>query len=128
MNVPSDLQYTEEHEWVRKDGDDVVTIGITAFAAEQLGAVVYVELPAEGDTFAKGDSVGQVESTKSVSDIYAPLSGTVVEINAELEDNPELINAGPYEGGWLFKLRAEAAGEFAELMGADEYADHTADA
>ncbi|MEY3012235.1 MAG: hypothetical protein RIT45_970 [Pseudomonadota bacterium] len=127
MNVPNDLLYTEEHEWVRKESDDTVVIGITAFAAEQLGAVVYVELPAEGDAVAKGDSVGQVESTKSVSDIYAPLSGTVLEVNSALEDAPEQINAGPYEDGWLFKLRLESPAELEELMPGQAYADHIAD-
>lgn len=127
MNIPQDLRYTEEHEWVRQEGDDVAVIGITAFAADQLGSVVYVELPAVGDAVAKGDSVGQVESTKSVSDIYAPLSGTVLEVNSALEDSPELINAGAYEDGWLVKLRVEAPDELDELMSADEYGEHIAD-
>lgn len=127
MNIPNELLYTEEHEWARKGADDIITVGITAFAAESLGSVVYVELPDEGDTLAKGDTMGQVESTKSVSDLYAPLTGTVVEVNSALLDSPELINNGPYGDGWLIKIRAEAPQELRELMDADSYAEHIAD-
>jgi glycine cleavage system H protein len=123
MHVPTELLYTEEHEWARKGDDGVVTVGITAFAAEQLGAVVYVELPAEGDAIAKGDAVGQVESTKSVSDLYAPLSGTVLEVNSTLEDNPDLINGSPYGDGWLFKMRVEDSDELDELLDAQGYSE-----
>ena len=124
MNVPNDLLYTEEHEWVRFGKKNTVVVGITQFAQEQLGSIVYVELPEEGDEVSQNDSMGQVESTKSVSDIYAPMSGTIVEINRELADNPELINTDPYEEGWLVKLKLEDPSERDELMSPDEYKDH----
>ncbi len=106
MSVPDDLQYTAEHEWVRLEGD-IATVGITQYAADALGDVVYVDLPAIGATLAAGAIVGEVESTKSVGELYAPLDGEVVEANAGVVDSPETINADPYGAGWLVKLRIE---------------------
>jgi glycine cleavage system H protein len=108
--IPEDLRYTEAHEWVRDLGDGVVRVGITDHAQSQLGDVVFVQLPEVGDTLAAGAAVGEVESTKSVSDIYAPLAGTVVAVNGELQEHPELINSGPYEAGWILDLRLADGG------------------
>ncbi|MEJ3651431.1 glycine cleavage system protein GcvH [Actinomycetes bacterium KLBMP 9759] len=102
--IPDDLRYTEAHEWVRELGGGVVRVGITDFAQDQLGDVVFVQLPDVGATFGAGDPIGEVESTKSVSDIYAPVGGTVAAVNEALQDNPELINSGPYEAGWLVEI------------------------
>ncbi len=117
MSVPDDLQYTAEHEWVRLDGD-LATVGITQYAADALGDVVYVELPAVGEALTSGAIVGEVESTKSVGELYAPLDGEVVEANAAVVDSPETINADPYGDGWLVKLRVT---DPPALMTADEY-------
>lgn len=124
--IPTDLRYTAEHEWVRRTGDDTVTIGITDFAQSSLGDVVYVQLPDVGATLTAGESFGEVESTKSVSDLYAPLSAMVVAVNSELEANPQLINSDPYGEGWLLKLRADGGaleGDLAGLLDADAYRD-----
>lgn len=104
MSVPDDLHYTAEHEWVRLDGD-IATVGITQYAADALGDIVYVDLPAEGSTLTAGAIVGEVESTKSVGELYAPLDGEVVESNSGVVDSPETINTDPYGEGWLVKLR-----------------------
>ena len=117
MSLPQDLQYTKSHEWVRQEGD-TATVGITDHAQEELGDVVFVELPAEGDSFDAGESFGTVESVKAVSDLYAPVAGEVVEVNSALEDAPEKINEDPYGEGWIVKLRT--SGE-ADLLSADEY-------
>jgi glycine cleavage system H protein len=106
---PEDLRYTKEHEWAR-DEDGRWRIGITAYAQEALGDVVYVDLPAVGSTVTEGQPFGEVESTKSVSDLYAPVSGTIVERNADLEDRPELVNADPYGDGWMVVIEASAPG------------------
>ena len=113
LEYPQDLRYTAEHEWVRTASDGVVRIGITAFAQEALGDVVFVSLPAVGDTVTAGDSCGEVESTKSVSDVFAPVSGEVVAVNEALESAPELVNTDPYGQGWMYdvKLTDAAAGE-----------------
>lgn len=124
--IPDDLRYTDAHEWVRDLGDGVVRIGITDHAQNQLGDVVFVQLPDVGATVAAGAAVGEVESTKSVSDIYSPLAGEVVAVNEALGDNPELVNSGPYEAGWMIDLRLTDggvdtlldAGAYAELTGA----------
>ncbi len=108
--IPEDLRYTEAHEWVRELGDGVVRVGITDYAQQQLGDVVFVQLPAVGDSFAAGDALGEVESTKSVSDIYAPVPGEVIAVNDALEGSPELINSAAYDSGWMIDLRlAEGA-------------------
>ena len=112
--IPEDLRYTDAHEWVRDLGEGVVRVGITDHAQSQLGDVVFVQLPAVGDTVTAGAAVGEVESTKSVSDIYAPLSGTVVAVNEALADTPELVNSGPYEAGWMLEVRL--AGGTAEAL------------
>lgn len=117
MSVPDDLQYTAEHEWVRLDGD-IATVGITQYAADALGDVVYVELPAVGAALTSGAIVGEVESTKSVGELYAPLDGEVVEANQGVVDAPETINSDPYGEGWLVKLRVS---EPPTLLSADDY-------
>ena len=117
MNVPQDLQYTRSHEWVRTE-DDTATVGISDHAQDELGDVVFVELPDEGATFDAGESFGTVESVKAVSDVYAPVGGEVIEVNSSLEDAPEKINDDPYGEGWLVKLRT--SGE-ADLLSPEEY-------
>jgi glycine cleavage system H protein len=104
MSVPAELHYTEEHEWVSVDGT-TASVGITDYAAQSLGDVVYVSLPAVGAAVTAGDPCGEVESTKSVSDLYSPVDGEVVEINEELNDDPGLVNAEPYGAGWMFRVR-----------------------
>ena len=121
MNLPEKLKYTESHEWIADNKDGTVTIGITAVATEQLGDLVYVELPQPGTRVEKGSTIAVVESTKAASDVYAPLSGEVVEANAELADTPQKVNESPYEGGWLFKLKLSDPKQMAELLAADAY-------
>ena len=120
MNFPQELLYTEAHEYCKVDGD-IVTIGVTEYAQEQLGDITYVELPEIGDSFSKGDSLGVIEAVKAASDIYSPVSGEVVEINENLEDNPELINQECYEGGWIMKLKLSDTSELDGLMKVDAY-------
>ena len=117
MNVPGDLQYTKSHEWVRRE-EGTATIGITDHAQDELGDVVFVELPEKGTSFSAGDSFGTVESVKAVSDLYAPVGGEVVEVNETLNDSPELINEEPYGGGWMIRLRISEDGD---LLSAEEY-------
>ena len=105
-DIPAALRYTAEHEWVQRTGEDTVRVGITDFAQESLGDVVYIQLPDVGTDLTAGESFGEVESTKSVSDLYAPLSASVVAVNAELEAKPQLVNSDPYGQGWLLELRA----------------------
>ncbi len=114
MNVPDDLQYTETHEWLRMEGE-TATVGITDHAQAELTDIVYVELPKVGDLVAPRQAVAVVESVKAASDIYSPIGGTIVEVNAALESNPALVNTDPYGEGWLFRLRIEA-GEQVELL------------
>jgi glycine cleavage system H protein len=121
LEYPEDLRYTAEHEWVRTSDDGAVRIGITAFAQEALGDVVYVSLPAAGDTIAAGDACGEVESTKSVSDLYAPLAGEVTAINDALDATPELVNSDPYGEGWMYELRPEDPAAVDALMDAAAY-------
>ena len=121
MNLPEKLKYTESHEWIADNKDGTVTIGITAVATEQLGDLVYVELPQPGTRVEKGSTIAVVESTKAASDVYAPLSGEVVEANAELADTPQKVNESPYEGGWLFKLKLSDPKQMGELLAADAY-------
>ncbi|GAA1974731.1 glycine cleavage system protein GcvH [Terrabacter lapilli] len=121
LQYPSDLRYTSDHEWVRVGEDGVVRIGITSFAQDALGDVVYVSLPAVGDTVTPGDSCGEVESTKSVSDVYAPLEGEVTATNEALDSSPELINSDPYGEGWMFELRLSDPSSVESLMDADAY-------
>jgi len=121
--IPADLQYTAEHEWVRLDGD-VATVGITQYAADALGDVVYVDLPKVGAALAAGSIVGEVESTKSVGELYAPLDGEVVEANQAIVDAPETINSDPYGDGWLIKVRLSSPGELDALMDDAAYRDY----
>jgi glycine cleavage system H protein len=107
--IPTDLYYTEEHEWVQRTGDDTVRVGITDYAQSALGDVVFVQLPDVGTDVTAGESFGEVESTKSVSDLYAPVSAKVVAVNGDLEANPQLVNSDPYGEGWLVDLQIEAA-------------------
>ncbi|MCD2248722.1 glycine cleavage system protein GcvH [Listeria marthii] len=120
MSLPKDLLYTEEHEWVKAD-DGSYVIGITDFAQDQLGDIVFVELPEVGDTVAKGDSIGSIESVKTVSDFYAPVTGKVVAVNETLEDEPELINSNPYDTGWILKLEEVEAADVTALLSSDDY-------
>ncbi|HDT8251272.1 TPA: glycine cleavage system protein GcvH [Listeria monocytogenes] len=120
MSLPKDLLYTEEHEWVKADEGSYV-IGITDFAQDQLGDIVFVELPEVGDTVAKGDSIGSIESVKTVSDFYAPVTGKVVAVNETLEDEPELINSNPYDTGWILKLEEVEEADVKTLLSSDDY-------
>ena len=115
------LKFADSHEWVRDNGDGTVTIGISEHAQEMLGDVVFVDLPAVEDEIEAGDSFSLVESVKAASDIYAPITGEIVEINEELEDSPELINEEPYEGGWIVKVKMSDASELDNLKDAEEY-------
>ena len=121
LEYPQDLHYTAEHEWVRAGSDGVVRIGITAFAQEALGDVVFVSLPAVGDTVTAGDSCGEVESTKSVSDVYAPVSGEVVAVNEALDSAPELVNTDPYGQGWMYDIKVSDAATEASLLDLESY-------
>ena len=123
-NVPDNLHYSKDHEWVRVEGDTAV-IGITDHAQEQLGDVVYVELPKAGESFAAHESFGSVESVKAVSEIFTPVSGEVDEANESLNDEPEKVNKDPYGEGWMIKMKMSAAGEVDSLLTAAEYEDFT---
>ena len=118
--VPTDLRYTNDHEWVRLDGD-AATIGITAYAAEQLGDIVFVELPDVGRTVAQAAAFGVVESVKAVSDLFAPVSGEVAEANGELGANPELVNSDPYGAGWMIRVTLADPSQLDALLEPDEY-------
>lgn len=120
---PADRHYTREHEWVKVAGD-VATVGITDFAQRELGDVTYVELPKVGQALDQGEAFGVVESVKAVSDVYAPVSGEVVEVNEDLERRPEAVNASPYDEAWIVKVRLSDAGQLDALLSADEYARH----
>ena len=120
MNTPDDLRYSSDHEWIRRDGD-VVTIGITDYAQDSLGDVVFVEQPEVGQTVALSDTFTEVESTKSVSDIYAPVSGTITEANVALEEHPELLNSDPYGEGWICRIEMSDTTQFDALLDAAAY-------
>ncbi len=120
MNTPEDLKYSPSHEWSKLDGD-TLTVGISDFAQDQLGDVVFVELPQVGQTVSAGSAVAVVESVKTASDIYAPVSGEVVEVNDALNDAPETINSAPYEDGWMFRLRVADPTEVNRLLSAEAY-------
>lgn len=117
-----ELRYTKEHEWIRRDGD-VFTVGISDYAAEKLGDITYVEAPETGKELAQGEEAGVIESVKAASDLYAPISGTVVEVNPELEDQPELVNESPCDKGWILKMSAADPAQLDALMDADAYAE-----
>ncbi|WP_405488613.1 glycine cleavage system protein GcvH [Streptomyces sp. NBC_00096] len=120
MSNPQQLRFSKEHEWLSAAVDGVATVGITEFAANALGDVVYAQLPEVGDTVTAGETCGELESTKSVSDLYSPVTGEVVEANQDVVDDPSLVNSAPFEGGWLFTVRV--AEEPGDLLSADEYA------
>lgn len=120
MSLPQDLKYSEDHEWVKVEGN-TVTIGITDFAQSELGDIVFVELPEEGDDVSTGESFGSVESVKTVSELIAPVSGSIVAINEELEDSPELVNENPYEGAWMLKVELSDESELNNLLDAASY-------
>ena len=122
-NIPSELKYATSHEWVRNEGDGIVTVGITEHAQELLGDMVFVELPDVGDTVSTGDDVAVAESVKAASDIYAPVTGEVVEVNEDLEDSPELVNSDAFGDGWMFKVKLEDASELDGLLDAEGYAN-----
>ena len=120
-NTPDTLKYAKTHEWAKQLGDDIVEVGISDFAQESLGDVVYVELPGVGDAVSATEECAAVESVKAASDIYAPVSGEIVEINEALNDEPELLNASPYEKGWMFRVKASDLSELEGLLEADGY-------
>lgn len=120
MNIPADLKYTNDHEWVKVDGD-VATIGITDFAQGELGDIVYVEVETEGESLDKEETFGTVEAVKTVSDLFMPISGEVIEFNEGLESQPELVNQEPYEGGWMVKVKIADASELEDLLSAEDY-------
>jgi len=120
MEAPPGLKYSKEHEWVAAE-ETVATVGITDHAQEQLGEIVYIELPSIGEKISKDDPFGVVESVKAVSDIYAPVSGTVLEVNEDLAESPEVVNEDPYGDGWLIKVRVSDPGDLDDLMDNDEY-------
>ena len=123
-NVPEDLHYSKDHEWVRVDGD-LAVIGITDYAQNSLGDVVYVELPKAGDQFAANEPFGSVESVKAVSEVFTPIAGVVAQINESLADEPETVNSDPYGSGWMIRLKMSNAGEVDSLLTAAEYEDFT---
>ncbi len=122
MNIPGNLKYTEDHEWIKVDGD-IATVGITEYAQQQLGDIVFVEVETVGDDLAKGDTFGTVEAVKTVSDLFMPVSGKVLELNASLESAPELINKDPYGEGWMVRVKIADLSEMGSLLSADEYAN-----
>ncbi len=125
-NIPQDLKYAQSHEWLRLGADGIATIGITDYAQGSLGDITYVQLPKAGASLKAGESFGVVESVKAASDLYAPVAGTVVEVNAALDASPELVNQSPFAGGWMLKLKVADAADTASLLAADAYAKHTA--
>jgi glycine cleavage system H protein len=120
MTVPENLKYTAEHEWVRVEGDEIV-VGVTDFAQGELGDVVFIEIETKGESLLKGDTFGTIEAVKTVSDLYMPVDGVVVEVNAALEDTPELVNSEPFDGGWMIRVRITDPSQLDDLIPADEY-------
>jgi glycine cleavage system H protein len=127
-DVPDHLKYTAEHEWISVEDDGTALIGITDFAQSELGDIVYVELPQAGDTVTHMETLGSIEAVKTVADLYAPLSGEVVEVNPELHEAPTLINESPYDDGWIVKLRPSDNAEFERLLSPEQYIDHIGEA
>lgn len=123
MNIPEDLRYTRDHEWVLLD-DGIVIVGITDFAQTELGDIVYVELPTVGSDVKATETFGNVESVKSVSDLYSPINGVVADINTRLGDSPELVNSDPYGEGWLVRIEPKDVGEVDQLLTSNEYSDY----
>ena len=125
MDVPETLRYTKDHEWLRTEGDEAV-VGITAYAADELGDIVFVELPEIGRTLTKDETFGVIESVKTASDLFAPVAGEVVAVNEALADAPELVNSEPYQGGWMVRLKPVATDAIEELMDAAAYGESIA--
>lgn len=123
MSIPADLKYTREHEWIKDNGDGTATIGITDFAQGELGDIVFVELDPEGTEISKDDTFGTVEAVKTVSDLYAPVDGEIIEVNENLEDEPELVNDDPYGDGWMVKVKLEDESQLEDLLSSEEYED-----
>jgi glycine cleavage system H protein len=121
---PDGLRYSKDHVWIRVEEDDTVAVGISDAAQEELGEIVYVELPEEGDEVTKDEMFGSIESSKAVNDLYAPISGTVVEVNTELIDSPETINENPYGEGWIARIKLSKKSELRGLLSAEEYEEH----
>jgi glycine cleavage system H protein len=120
MNVPENLKYTEDHEWIKVKGDEAF-IGITEYAQQQLGDVVFVEIETEGESLAKGDTFGTIEAVKTVSDLFMPVAGEVLEVNPKLESTPEIVNSDPYGDGWMIKIKIENQDDLADLLSAAAY-------
>jgi glycine cleavage system H protein len=121
MNVPAELKYTSEHEWIRVEGDEIV-IGVTDFAQGELGDVVFIEIETEGESLSKGETFGTIEAVKTVSDLYMPVDGEVLEVNSALEDAPELVNSEPFGGGWMIRVKVSDPTQLDDLLSADAYA------
>ncbi|SFX18379.1 glycine cleavage system H protein [Thermoactinomyces sp. DSM 45891] len=121
MNLPKELRYTEEHEWVKTESDNKVRVGITDFAQSELGDIVFVELPEVGDKIESGQPFGSVESVKTVSELYAPVNGTIVEVNGSLEESPENVNDAPYEDGWMIVVQLDDTAQLKELLSDEQY-------
>jgi len=124
MDFPEELKYSKTHEWVRQEGENEVVIGITDYAQQELGDIVYLELPEEGDVVEKDSAFGVIESTKATEDLYSPASGTVVEVNTPLIDSPEVINEDPYGDGWMIRVELSEPKELEDLMSAEEYQEY----
>ncbi|MBR9981995.1 MAG: glycine cleavage system protein GcvH [Desulfatitalea sp.] len=120
LHFPEDIRYSQDHEWARPEGD-LFVVGISDYAQDQLGDIVFVELPATGRTLTEGEDFGSVESVKAVSELLAPLAGEVVAVNAELEDQPEMVNSQPYKGGWMMKIKPANGADYDQLMDRDAY-------
>jgi glycine cleavage system H protein len=120
MNVPDNLKYTPEHEWIRVEGDEIV-VGISDFAQGELGDVVFIEIETEGETLSLGDAFGTIEAVKTVSDLYMPVDGIIVKVNPALEDSPELVNSEPFDGGWMIRVKLSNPAQLDDLISADEY-------
>lgn len=120
MTVPENLKYTAEHEWIRVEGDEIV-IGVTDFAQGELGDVVFIEIETLGETFSRGDTFGTIEAVKTVSDLYMPVDGEIIEVNPALEDTPELVNSEPFEGGWMIRVKMADPSQLDDLIPQEEY-------
>ena len=120
MSVPAELKYTSEHEWIRVEGDEIV-IGVTDFAQGELGDVVFIEIETQGESLSKGETFGTIEAVKTVSDLFMPVDGEVLEVNSALEDTPELVNSEPFEGGWMIRVKMSDPSQLDDLMSAEAY-------
>ncbi|MDA3892113.1 MAG: glycine cleavage system protein GcvH [Salinivirgaceae bacterium] len=120
MSVPANLMYTEDHEWIKIDGD-IATVGITDYAQQQLGDIVFVEIETEGETIEKGETFGTIEAVKTVSDLFMPITGEIIEVNPKLEEAPETVNSDPYNVGWMVKIKITDASQADDLLSADAY-------